>query len=88
VKVALDDKTSALVLIGALIAQGAEPRAFDAAVASAVAAGAVPDEVVDTLLAVSATVGVARVVSATPALAGALGYDIDAAFEDPRLPLA
>jgi hypothetical protein len=43
--------------------------------------------VVDTLTAVAPSVGLARVVSAAPGLALALGYDIDRALEsldDPR----
>ena len=44
--------------------------------------GASPDEIVDTLAAVSATVGVAGVVAASGGVAAALGYDIDAAFEE------
>ena len=43
--------------------------------------GASVDEVIDTLVAVSATVGMARVVAATPGMANALGIDIDAALE-------
>ena len=44
--------------------------------------GASPDEIVGTLVSVCATVGTARVVSASGAVAVALGYDIDAAFEE------
>ena len=39
------------------------------------------DEIVGTLIAVAPTVGIARVVSAAPELALALGYDVEAAFE-------
>jgi len=39
--------------------------------------------VVATLVAVGPLVGLARVVSAAPELALALGYDLDADFEDP-----
>ena len=39
------------------------------------------DEIVGTLIAVAPTVGTARVVSAAPELALALGYDVEAAFE-------
>ena len=39
------------------------------------------DEIVGTLIAVAPIVGTARVVSAAPELALALGYDIEAALE-------
>ena len=39
------------------------------------------DEIVDTLLAVAPLIGSARVVSAAPTLAGAIGYEVDTAFE-------
>ena len=71
--------------IAALVAQGGSAACYEATIATALAAGATPDEVVDTLVAVAATVGLARVVSATPAVACALGYDVDVAFEAPWL---
>jgi alkylhydroperoxidase/carboxymuconolactone decarboxylase family protein YurZ len=83
----LDSKTDALVRIGALIAMGAAPCAYDDAVKSARSQGASVTEVVGALIAVSATVGTARVVLASDALSSALGYDIDAALED-RTPRA
>jgi 4-carboxymuconolactone decarboxylase len=49
----------------------------------ALAAGVEIDEVVATLVAVGPVVGLARVVSAAPELALALGYDLDADFEGP-----
>jgi alkylhydroperoxidase/carboxymuconolactone decarboxylase family protein YurZ len=83
---ALDAKTASLVLVGALIASGAAPAAYVDRVHDARAAGASVAEVVDTLVAVSATVGAARVVSASRGLSYALGYDIDAAIEGPGRP--
>jgi alkylhydroperoxidase/carboxymuconolactone decarboxylase family protein YurZ len=77
----LDSKTDALVRIGALIAIGAVPSAYDDAVRCARVHGASANEVVDTLIAVSTTVGMARVVVASDGLSRALGYDIDAALE-------
>lgn len=44
-------------------------------------AGATADEVRDTLIAVAPIAGEARLVEAAPALAMAIGYDIDAALE-------
>jgi 4-carboxymuconolactone decarboxylase len=77
----MDQKTRALVRIGALLAAGASAPAYEWAVGRAFAAGATAQEVVGTMIAVAPTVGVARVVSAAPALALAIGYDIDVALE-------
>jgi alkylhydroperoxidase/carboxymuconolactone decarboxylase family protein YurZ len=79
---ALDAKTDALIRVGALIALGATPTCYLGAIRTALDIGASPDEIVGTLEAVCATVGVARVVSASQGVAVALGYDIDAAFEE------
>jgi 4-carboxymuconolactone decarboxylase len=77
----LDPKTHALVSLGALLAADAAPASYHCSVESALAAGASVDEIVGTLVAVAPTVGLARVVSAAPELALALGYDVDAALE-------
>ena len=77
----LDRKTHALVRLGAAFAIDAAPSSYQSTIDLALAAGASVDEIVGTLIAVAPTVGTARVVSAAPELALALGYDIDAAFE-------
>jgi 4-carboxymuconolactone decarboxylase len=77
----LDPKTHALVRLGAALAIDAAPSSYQSAVEPALAAGASIDEVVATLIAVAPTVGLARVVSAAPELALALGYDVDVALE-------
>jgi alkylhydroperoxidase/carboxymuconolactone decarboxylase family protein YurZ len=77
----LDQKTHALVRLAAALALDAAPSSYQSTIAPALAAGATIDEVVGTLLAVAPVVGVARVVSAAPALALAVGYDVDAALE-------
>lgn len=86
----LDPKTHALVRIGALLAIDAAPSSYQAGVDAALAAGATIDEVVGTIVAVAPTVGLARVVSAAPELALAVGFDVDEALEsheqDPREP--
>ena len=79
----LDPKTHALVRLGASLAIDAAPSSYQAAVEPALAAGASVDEIVETLIAVAPTVGLARVVSAAPELALALGYDVDHAIEAP-----
>jgi 4-carboxymuconolactone decarboxylase len=77
----LDPKTHALVRLAALIALGASGVSYGWAVDAALAAGATADEIVGTLIAVAPITGLARVVSATPAVARSIGYDIDRAFE-------
>jgi 4-carboxymuconolactone decarboxylase len=54
---------------------------FDETVAVALAAGASPDDIVDTMVAVGPTVGSAHLVSSAPKLAMALGYDVGADLE-------
>ncbi len=82
----LDDKTRALVRLGALIATTAGPTAYKRIVDAALAAGATTEEVIATLIAVAPTVGLAHLVAATIGLAHGLGYDIDAALESLDVP--
>ena len=49
----------------------------------ALAAGASEDEIADVLLAIAPVTGLGRVVCAAPDVAAALGYDIEAALEEP-----
>ena len=77
----LDEKTAALVRVGATIAVDAAPHSFQHAVALALAAGATSDEIVASLEAVTPVTGAARVVQCAPKVALALGYDVDAALE-------
>lgn len=77
----MDPRTCALVRIGALLASGAGPPAYKWAVENALSAGATAEEVIGVVIAVAPSIGVARVVSAAPAVALALGYDVDAALE-------
>ena len=80
---ALDQKTHALLRLAASLAIDAAPSSYQSIVETAQAAGATVDEVVGCLIAVAPTIGLARVVSAAPELALALGYDVDAALEAP-----
>ena len=77
----VEERTHALVRIGALIALDASPASYMPSVDAALRAGASRDEIVGTLIAVLPTVGVARVVSAAPNLGLALGYDVAEALE-------
>ncbi len=77
----LGSKTMALVRVAATIAVDAAPSSFQHAVAHALAAGARSDEIVAALEAVVPVTGAARVVSAAPKLALALGCDVEEALE-------
>lgn len=77
----LDPKTHALVRLGAAFAIDAASSSYQSTIELAFAAGASVDEIVGSLIAVAPTIGLARVVSAAPELALALGYDVDSAFE-------
>lgn len=77
----LGSKTAALLRVAATIAVDAAPSSFQHAVAHALAAGARSDEIVAALEAVTPVTGAARVVSAAPKLALALGYDVEAELE-------
>jgi len=74
---ALDDKTRALVRLAGLIALEAAPASYQWGVASAVAAGATDEEIVGVLVAVAPVVGMVRAGSAAPALALAVGCDLE-----------
>ena len=77
----LDPKTQALVRLGGLVAMGAAPGSCHWAAEAALDAGATAEDVVGTLVAVAPICGLARVISAAPEVALAMGYDIDQAFE-------
>ena len=76
----LDPKTQALVRLGGLVAWREPVPTIGRP--SRPGAGATTDDIVGTLVAVAPISGLARVVSATPEVALALGYDIDQAFEE------
>jgi 4-carboxymuconolactone decarboxylase len=78
---ALDRKVTALVRLGALVALGADCPSYQRQVAAGLAAGATLEEIVNVLVAVAPEAGSARVVSAAPRLALAIGFDVDAAIE-------
>ena len=77
----LEPKTQALVRLGGLVAMGAAPGSFQWAAEAALDAGATAEDVVGTLTSVAPICGLARVISATPEVALAIGCDIDRAFE-------
>ena len=77
----IDDRTHALIRIGALVALNAAPAAFMDSVTKALRAGASHEEIVGTLITLLPTCGVGRVVTAAPNLGLALGYDVADALE-------
>jgi 4-carboxymuconolactone decarboxylase len=79
----LDERSRALVRLGALLATGGGPACFEHHVLDALAAGASADDLVDVLIEIAPTLGLSTVVPATVELAAALGYDIDEALERP-----
>jgi 4-carboxymuconolactone decarboxylase len=74
-------KFAALIRLGAMVALDASSSDYQRVVASALAAGATVDEIVDALVIVAPETGAVRVVAAAPRLALAIGYDVDAAIE-------
>ena len=73
----LGDKTRALVRLAALIASESAASSYQWAVSVARAAGVSDDEVAAVLVSVAPIVGLARIASAAPLLAAALGYELD-----------
>jgi alkylhydroperoxidase/carboxymuconolactone decarboxylase family protein YurZ len=80
---ALDPKTAALLQVGVSVAIGSSAVCLEWSTGRALAAGASEDEIADVLLAVAPVAGLSRVVAAAPGVATALGYDVEAALEEP-----
>jgi alkylhydroperoxidase/carboxymuconolactone decarboxylase family protein YurZ len=81
---ALDAKTAALLQVAVSVAIGSSAVCLQWGAARALAVGATKDEITDVLLAIVPVAGLGRVVSAAPAVAAALEYDIEAALEEPN----
>ena len=79
---ALDPKTAALVRVAALAAIGSPEVCLEWSTSQALAQGATEDEITGVLLAIAPVIGLGRVVGAASGVAGAFGYDIEAALED------
>lgn len=76
-EISLSPKVELLVQLGALLAVGAGAPLLKETVARASAQGATEGEIVDVLVAVGPTVGVANLVVSAPRLAMAIGYDLE-----------
>ena len=79
----LDVRTAALVRVGVLAAIGAPEVCLEWSGSQALAAGATEEEITGVLLAIAPVIGLGRIAGAAPGVAGAFGYDIEAALEDP-----
>jgi alkylhydroperoxidase/carboxymuconolactone decarboxylase family protein YurZ len=80
----LEPKTAAMLQVGVAVAMGSSPVCLEWATGRALGAGASEDEIADVLLAIAPVAGLGRVASAAPELATALGYDLEAALEEPE----
>ena len=83
---ALDPKTAALLLVGVSVAIGSSAVCLEWSTGRALAAGASEEEIAEVLLAIAPVAGLGRIVSAAPDVATALGYDVQAALEEPDDP--
>ena len=79
----LDPKTTALLQLAVSVTFGSPAVCQEWSTGRALAAGASEDEIADVLLAIAPVAGLGRAVAAAPEVATALGYDIDAALEEP-----
>lgn len=78
----LDLTLRAAAWLGALVAIDASDSSFAAVVDDALGAGVGADQLVGLLLCLAPVIGSARVISAAPAMAAALGLDIDMLLEE------
>jgi alkylhydroperoxidase/carboxymuconolactone decarboxylase family protein YurZ len=82
----LEPKTAALVRVGVLAAIGAPEVCMEWSTGRALTAGASEDEITGVLLAIAPVIGLGRMVGSALGVAGAFGYDIEGALEDPDDP--
>jgi hypothetical protein len=74
---ALSPKVEALVRLAGLLAVGGATTSLRSLVELTRGRGATEDEIVGVLVAIGPTIGLARLVTAAPRLAMAIGYDLD-----------
>ena len=77
----LDSRSLALLYLAASITAGASELTWQQRVSDALESGLSEDEIVAALTELAPIIGIDRVVAVAPALAMALGYDVDAALE-------
>jgi hypothetical protein len=73
----LEPKMELLIRLAALLAVGAGTPSLREAAEQASAAGATEGEIVDVLVTVGPTIGLAGLVASAPRLATAIGYDLE-----------
>jgi hypothetical protein len=78
-----DARTGALLQLGALVAIGGSAAAFQRVVTDLTIAGIADDEIVAAVIALVPFVGRARIISAAPLVALALGYDVRLPYREP-----
>lgn len=79
----VDDRTRALVTLGALVSVGASDPSVRAAVDDAITAGASTAQIVAVLDGLVSVIGLPRVVAAAPMFAAALGHGEDITLDLP-----
>ena len=77
----LDTRSIALLRLGALVTASEAQPLVRQCVGDALDSGLTADEIVAALIGLAPTIGIARVTSAAPNVAAALGYDVDAELE-------
>jgi 4-carboxymuconolactone decarboxylase len=77
----LDERSLAMLRLGATISMGSSGTIWHQRVADALDNGYTTDEVVESLTALAPLIGIDRLVEAAPELARAIGYDVDDALE-------
>ena len=79
---ALDVRTVAPLQVAVSVAIGSSGVCLHGSAGRALAAGATKDEIADVLLAIILVAGLSRIVSAAPAVATGLDYDVEAVLEE------
>jgi alkylhydroperoxidase/carboxymuconolactone decarboxylase family protein YurZ len=78
---ALDERTSSLVRLAALVVVDADTPAYQCEIRDALGTGASVEQITAVLFVIARIAGSAVVMSAAPRIALALGYDVDAGLE-------
>lgn len=79
---ALDQRSVALLRLGALTAADGADILFHHVVGQALAVGLTSDEIVEALIVLAPMLGAARVLTVAPKLSLAAGYDVESALEE------
>lgn len=77
----LDERTRALVVIGAAVCADSPTHTFNSLVTAAKKAGVTDEEILGVLVTVAPVAGESCVVAVTPRISKAIGYDVERAME-------